>query len=60
MTLRGKPVAELLPLGAKTGGERRREEIEQVVQEIDDLARSIARAWKSPKTATELVKEQRR
>ena len=40
--------------------ERRRKEVELVMLEVEDLARRIARAWKSPKTATRLVEEQRR
>jgi hypothetical protein len=60
MTVRGDPVAGLRPLGAKTSRERWREEVEQVMLEVNELARRIARAWKSPKTATQLVEEQRR
>jgi hypothetical protein len=33
---------------------------DQVMREIEELAWRIGRAWKSPKTAVELVEEQRR
>jgi hypothetical protein len=38
----------------------RQEEIEQVMREVKRLAERIGRAWKSPKTAVEMVAEQRR
>jgi prevent-host-death family protein len=61
VTVRGQPVAELRPLGGvKTSRERRQDEVDQVMREVNELARRIARAWKSPKTATQLVEEQRR
>jgi prevent-host-death family protein len=60
VTLRGEPVAELRPLGVRTIQERRQEEADEVLREVEDLSRRIARAWKSPKTAVELVEEQRR
>ena len=60
VTLRGEPVAELRPLGVRTIQERRQEEVDEVLREVEDLSRRIARAWKSPKTAVELVEEQRR
>ncbi|HVT15920.1 MAG TPA: type II toxin-antitoxin system prevent-host-death family antitoxin [Thermoanaerobaculia bacterium] len=60
VTVRGEPVAELRPLPAQGIRERRQEEVEQVMAEIDELARRIGRAWRSPKTAVELVEEQRR
>jgi prevent-host-death family protein len=60
VTVRGEPVAELRPLGAKTIRERREEAVDQVMAEVEDLARRISRAWKSPQSAVELVEEQRR
>jgi prevent-host-death family protein len=60
VTVRGEPVAELRPLGALTIAERREEAVDQVMAEVEDLARRISRAWKSPKSAAELVEEQRR
>jgi prevent-host-death family protein len=60
VTVRGEPVAELRPLGAKSIRERRQEEVDQVMREVEELARRIGRAWKSPKTAAELIEEQRR
>lgn len=60
VTVRGEPVAELRPLPAQGIRERRQDEVEQVMAEIDELARRIGRAWRSRKTAVELVEEQRR
>ncbi|HVT56839.1 MAG TPA: type II toxin-antitoxin system prevent-host-death family antitoxin [Thermoanaerobaculia bacterium] len=60
VTVRGEPVAELRPLPAKSIREHRQEEVENVMREIDELARRIGRAWNSPKTSVELVEEQRR
>lgn len=60
VTVRGEPVAELRPVGAKTIRKRTQEEVDQVMQEVEELARRISRAWKSPKTAVELIEEQRR
>jgi prevent-host-death family protein len=60
VTVRGEPVAELRPLGDPSIRERRREEIDQVLREVEELAERIERAWKSPKTAVELIEEQRR
>jgi prevent-host-death family protein len=60
VTLRGQPVAELRPIASRSISERRQEEVDQVMREIEELARRIGRAWKSPKTAVELVEEQRR
>jgi hypothetical protein len=33
---------------------------EEALQKLDALAEQIARSWRSPKTATELIEEQRR
>ncbi|MBV8203252.1 MAG: hypothetical protein JOZ15_21780 [Acidobacteria bacterium] len=44
----------------KSSRERRQEEVDQVMREVEELARQIERAWKSPKTAVELIAEQRR
>lgn len=60
VTVRGEPVAELRPLGVKTIEEHRQEAVDEVLREVEDLSRRIARAWKSPKTAVELLEEQRR
>jgi len=60
VTVRGEPVAELRPLGDPSIRERRREEVDQVIRDVEELARRIERAWKSPQTAVELVDEQRR
>jgi prevent-host-death family protein len=60
VTVRGEPVAELRPLLAGGIRERRQEEVVQVLREVEELSQRIARAWKSPKTAGELLQEQRR
>jgi prevent-host-death family protein len=60
VTVRGEPVAELRPLPEPGLRQRRQEEVERVMAEIDELARRIGRAWRSPKSAVELIEEQRR
>lgn len=60
VTVRGKPVAELRPLAAKSLDERRQAEVEDAMLRMEELARQIALAWTSPRGAVELVEEQRR
>ena len=60
VTLRGKPVALLQPVSAKSDRELRRAEREEALAKVDALANEIAKAWRSNKTAVELVDEQRR
>ena len=60
VTVRGKPVAELRPLAAKSLDERRQAEVEDAMLRMEELARRIALAWTSPRGAVELVQEQRR
>jgi prevent-host-death family protein len=60
VTLRGEPVAVLRPFQPAGGGDLRQAQREEALQKLDALAEQIARSWRSPKTAAELVDEQRR
>ena len=60
VTLRGEPVAVIRPLTEKSGRELRQAEEDEALAEVDRLAEKIARAWRSPKSALELLAEQRR
>ena len=60
VTLRGQPVAVLKPLSDKNEQELKLAEREEALSKLDALAEQIARAWRSPKSAVELIEEQRR
>ncbi|HEX3130205.1 MAG TPA: type II toxin-antitoxin system prevent-host-death family antitoxin [Thermoanaerobaculia bacterium] len=60
VTLRGEPVAVLQPLSDKSERELRQAERAEALAKLDVLAEQIAKAWRSPKSAAELVDEQRR
>lgn len=60
VTLRGEPVAVLRPFTADEARRQREAEIEDALDAIRDLSQEIADAWSSPKTAVELIEEQRR
>lgn len=60
VTLRGEPVAIIRPLTEKSGRELLHAEEDEALAEVDRLAEKIARAWRSPKSALELLEEQRR
>ena len=60
VTLRGEPVAVLRPLTEKSGRALLQAEEDEALAEVDRLAEKIARAWRSPKSALELLEEQRR
>lgn len=60
VTLCGKPVAMLRPLTGKSERELQQEERQEALAKLDRLADQIARAWRSPKGALDLVEEQRR
>ncbi len=60
VTLRGEPVAVIQPLTEKNRRDLREAEVDEDLAEIDRLAEKIARAWRSPKSAVELIDEQRR
>jgi len=59
VTLRGEPVAVLRPFPAD---ERKLHQAqrEEALAKLDSLAEQIARSWRSPKSAVELIEEQRR
>jgi prevent-host-death family protein len=60
VTLRGEPVAVLRPMPDRSEQERRQEAAEEAMARMEALADEIARAWSSPKSALELLEEQRR
>jgi prevent-host-death family protein len=60
ITLRGEPVAVLRPFARESEGDLRQAQREEALQKLDALAERIARSWRSPKTALELIEEQRR
>lgn len=60
VTLRGEPVAVLRPLSDKSERELRQAERIEALAKVDALAEQIAKAWRSPKSAADLVDEQRR
>lgn len=60
VTLRGEPVAEIRPLSGKTERDLRQAERLEALAKLDALAEQITKAWRSTKTAAELVDEQRR
>ncbi|MES1244759.1 MAG: type II toxin-antitoxin system prevent-host-death family antitoxin [Acidobacteriota bacterium] len=60
VTLRGEPVAVLRPLSDKSERELHQAERAEALAKLDALAEQIARAWRSPKSAAELIDEQRR
>jgi prevent-host-death family protein len=60
VTLRGEPVAVLRPFREESEGDLRQAQRAEALQKLDTLAEEIARSWRSPKTAAELLEEQRR
>jgi prevent-host-death family protein len=60
VTLRGEPVAVIRPLTEKGGRALLQAEEDEALAEVDRLAEKIALAWRSPKSAAELLEEQRR
>jgi len=56
----GQPVAVLGPLAERCGQENRHEEAEEAMARMEALAGEVTRAWKSSKSALELLDEQRR
>ena len=60
VTLRGEPVAVLLPFPQEGQRDLRQTQREEALQKLDALAEQIARSWRSSKTAQDLVEEQRR
>lgn len=60
VTLRGDPVAVLRPFTAEEARRQREAETEDTLDAMRDLSREIADAWSTPKSAVELIEEQRR
>jgi prevent-host-death family protein len=60
VTVRGKPVAVLRSLTDEDRARHERSGIERELAEMALLAAQIAQNWQSPRTAAELVSEQRR
>ena len=60
VTLRGEPVAVLMPLTEAETERLRQAEIDTELAELRALAREVAEAWTSEKSGVELVAEQRR
>jgi prevent-host-death family protein len=59
VTLRGEPVAVLQPFPADEG-KLRQVQRDEALEKLDSLAKQIARSWRSPKSAVDLIEEQRR
>jgi len=60
VTLRGEPVAVLRSLSEQNERALRQVERRESLAKLDALAEQIARAWRSPKSAVELLGQQRR
>ena len=60
VTLHGEPVAVLRPLDEEEAQRLRRNKVTTSMKEMRVLAREVAEAWISEKSAAELVDEQRR
>jgi prevent-host-death family protein len=60
ITLRGEPVAVLRPFDENDDRRLQQAEVDKTLSEMKLLAQQVAEAWTSPKSAVELVEEQRR
>lgn len=60
VTVRGEPKAVLRSITPEDEERWRRDRRRQALAELDALAEEITAAWTSPKSAVELVEEQRR
>ena len=60
VTLHGEPVAVLRPLDEEEAQRLRRSTVTTSMKEMRVLAREVAEAWISEKSAVEVVDEQRR
>ena len=60
VTRQGKPVAILQPYTEADAEQERQREMEDSLAALKKTAREVARAWTSPKTAVEILDEQRR
>ena len=59
ITSQGRPVAFLKPFTVDEAENIRRQEVEKTFAEMKSLASEIAEAWVSPKSALELLDEER-
>ena len=59
VTLRGEPVAILRAFPGKSAEDSLRAQREDALARLDTLAEDVARAWRSSKSAVELLEEQR-
>ena len=59
ITSQGDPVAVLRPFTEEDAAAVRRYEVEQALEEMQSLAREIGEGWTSPRTALELLDEDR-
>ena len=60
ITVHGEPVAILRPLSEDENKRLRQIETDRTMREMRSLAEEIAAAWKSEKSAVEIITEQRR
>ncbi len=60
ITSQGRPVAVLRPFGEDDAESLRRRQGRQALAEMKSLAEEIGKSWKSPKSALELLDEDRR
>jgi prevent-host-death family protein len=60
VTVRGEPAAVIRPFMPEDAERLRLAKVERYLKDLDELAEEIGKAWISPKTARELVEEQRR
>ncbi len=59
ITSQGKPVAMLRPFSEEDAETIRRRESDQALTEMKSLAAEIGNAWKSPRSALEILEEDR-
>lgn len=60
ITHQGSPVAVLHPYSERDAEKERRDELEASLELMRQSAREVAKAWRSSKSAVELLDEQRR
>ncbi|MBC8496203.1 MAG: type II toxin-antitoxin system prevent-host-death family antitoxin [Anaerolineales bacterium] len=60
VTLRGEPVAVIRPFTNEDAENLRQVEVETELAQMKYLANQVAASWTAPKSAVELVEEQRR
>lgn len=60
VTYHGTPVAVIRPFTGEDAVRHRQAAVEDELQALQHLGQKIAAAWVSPKSAVELVEEQRR